>query len=73
MVIGVSVAKTFADLVVYQSAFRAALAVFEASKSFPKEECFALTAPGADNRNVVREDADDVDDSLFTSHQSPSA
>ena len=31
------------DLVVYQKAFEAAMKVFELSKSFPKEETYALT------------------------------
>ena len=31
------------DLEVYQKAFRAAMQIFEASKSFPKEETYSLT------------------------------
>ena len=31
------------DLIVYQKAFQAACEIFEISKSFPKEEMYALT------------------------------
>ncbi|HEY3402291.1 MAG TPA: four helix bundle protein [Ohtaekwangia sp.] len=36
-------AKTFKDLTVYKKAFGLAMDIFEASKSFPKEEKYSLT------------------------------
>lgn len=36
-------ARTHRDLEVYQWAFEAATGIYEASKSFPKEETYALT------------------------------
>ena len=35
--------QTHLDLMVYQKAFEAAMAIFEVSKSFPPEERYALT------------------------------
>ena len=35
--------KTHHDLVVYQMAFKAAMRIFELTKSFPKEETYSLT------------------------------
>jgi four helix bundle protein len=36
-------AKTYHDLDVYQTAFSAAMEIFEVSKNFPREERYALT------------------------------
>lgn len=36
-------ARSFRDLVVYKKAFKVAKTIFEVSKSFPKEERYALT------------------------------
>lgn len=38
-----SIAKQVEDLVVYQTAFRLAMEIFEATKSLPREERYALT------------------------------
>jgi len=35
--------STFKDLLVYKKAFQLAMEIFEASKTFPKEEIYALT------------------------------
>ena len=38
-----SVIRRHTDLDVYQQAFEAAMKIFEASKTFPKEETYSLT------------------------------
>ena len=35
--------NSFRDLIVYQKAFKLAMDIFEATKSFPKEELYSLT------------------------------
>ena len=37
--------NSFRDLIVYQKAFKLAMDIFEATKSFPKEELYSLTDP----------------------------
>ncbi len=38
-----SIIKSFKDLIVYQKAFKLSMEIFNTSKSFPKEERYALT------------------------------
>lgn len=35
--------RSYRDLIVYQKAYKAAMEIFELSKSFPKEEMYSLT------------------------------
>jgi four helix bundle protein len=46
-------ARGFRDLEVYQEAFKAALEVFEVSKSFPAEEKYSLTSQIRDSSRSV--------------------
>ena len=50
-------ARTFRDLRVYQLARAASLEIFEASKSFPREERFSLTDQV---RRSSRDEGDDL-------------